>query len=125
MALQVGGVRSASAQTSPSQQLQIQQLLQQILQLQTQINSLQSQRQTAVSETAQLLRTLKKGDAGDDVRTLQLLLAADPTVYPEGIISGRYGLLTVAAVRRYQRNHDLNQVGAVGQLTLKKLRLSK
>jgi PKD repeat protein len=42
------------------------------------------------------------GSSGADVTRLQQFLAADPAVYPEGTISGYYGALTEAAVKRFQ-----------------------
>lgn len=47
-------------------------------------------------------RVLQKGDSGADVTRLQQFLALDPSVYPEGRVTGYYGDLTVAAVQRFQ-----------------------
>lgn len=47
-------------------------------------------------------RVLKKGDSGADVTRLQQFLALDPSVYPEAQVSGYYGELTEAAVKRFQ-----------------------
>ena len=69
----------------------------------------------------QLVKTLRQGTRGDDVSVVQALLAADPTVYPEAVISGYFGPLTAAAVRRFQQKHGFEQVGQVGPKTLKKL----
>jgi len=68
-----------------------------------------------------LLITLRQGATGDDVRVIQALLAADPDVYPQGLITGIYGPLTTAAVKRFQNKHSLEQVGHVGPKTLKEL----
>jgi hypothetical protein len=71
--------------------------------------------------TASLNQTLSIGRKGEDVMVLQALLAADESVYPEGIISGYYGAITAKAVRAFQRKNGLAQVGKVGPQTLKKL----
>lgn len=56
-------------------------------------------------------RSLKKGVSGDDVRRLQQFLAEDPTVYPEGLVTGYYGALTEAAVRRWQAKYQVVSSG--------------
>src|SRR3989344_1456084 len=61
------------------------------------------------------------GAQNDNVSKLQAVLAADPTIYPEGRITGYYGSLTVAAVKRLQERYGLAQVGRVGPQTLAKL----
>jgi len=104
----------------------IEALLAQIRALQAQIVALQSQQQTLVTErnaaVRDLVRTLREGLSGDDVTLLQALLASDLTIYPEGVISGYYGKLTAAAVKRFQKKHGFKQVGMVGPKTLKRLR---
>lgn len=112
----------ASAQTSTTS---IAALLAQIQALQTQIKALQAQQHALVVEQKDIVktlaRTLKEGVSGDDVRMLQALLASDPSIYPEGTISGYYGKLTALAVKRFQKKHNFEQVGVVGPKTLKKL----
>ncbi len=97
---------------------QIQQLQTQIETLKTQMVQLQQQKQETI---LQLLTTLKEGSKGQNVKTLQALLAADPEIYPEGLITGFYGRLTAEAVKRFQKRHGIEQVGIVGPKTLKKL----
>ncbi len=127
--LAVSNSLPASAQTTStsSSSALIQTLQQQIETLKVQIEALrqaQSQVQTAVqnvSETLKLIRGLKEGMSGEDVKLLQETLAANPEIYPEGIISGYYGRLTAQAVKRFQKKFNLEQVGQVGPKTLKKL----
>lgn len=64
------------------------------------------------------------GSEGSEVRKLQEFLALDSSIYPEGVISGYYGSLTVAAVRRFQSQQGLPVVGIVGPQTLEKLNTS-
>lgn len=52
-------------------------------------------------------RTLKIGSAGADVTRLQQFLARDKAIYPEGTISGYYGALTEAAVKRFQCKNQI------------------
>ncbi len=59
-------------------------------------------------------RVLSVGSTGDDVTRLQQFLARDPSIYPEGIISGYYGALTEAAVRRWQVAYNIVSSGTPG-----------
>lgn len=65
---------------------------------------------------------LRLGSKSDAVKALQAILAADPEIYPEGLITGTYGPLTARAVERFQRKHGLAQLGAIGPETLERLR---
>jgi len=81
--------------------------------------------QTSTSTTAvspDLIGLYRIGSEGEGVRLLQLVLAADPSIYPEGIVSGFFGQLTERALKRFQRKHGLEQVGFVGPQTLQRLR---
>lgn len=78
----------------------------------------------AVSTTtlnANTIGFLRLGDKGDRVKFLQVILAADPSIYPEGLISGFFGGLTEKALKRYQHKHGLEQVGFIGPRTLREL----
>ncbi|MBI3588846.1 MAG: peptidoglycan-binding protein [Candidatus Liptonbacteria bacterium] len=97
---------------------QIQDLQNQILALQQKSAQLQVEQQKQVGE---LIRSLKQGSTGQDVKILQALLAANSDVYPEGLITGLYGPLTAKAVRKFQSKHGIEQAGVVGPKTLKKL----
>lgn len=77
---------------------------------------------SAPATTALLLtHEISLGATGDDVTQLQAFLAADPSLYPEGKVTGYYGSLTVAAVRRFQAKYGISQVGRVGPQTMAKL----
>lgn len=56
-----------------------------------------------------------------NVTNLQMFLATDPSIYPEGLVTGYYGALTKAAVIRFQEKYGLDPVGRVGPLTLAKI----
>ncbi len=67
------------------------------------------------------VRKLSRGMSGDDVRDLQELLAQDPDVFPEGLITGFFGPTTEKALKRFQKKHGLDQVGVLGPLTQARL----
>lgn len=67
-------------------------------------------------------RDLSVGARGSDVRELQSLLAGDSALYPEGVVSGYFGILTKAAVIRFQKRHGITpSAGFVGPRTRAKL----
>jgi peptidoglycan hydrolase-like protein with peptidoglycan-binding domain len=103
---------SALAQTTDVSQLQaqVQSLLSQVTQLQQSMGTGGSSTGAAVS-CPDLSRSLKKGSTGDDVTRLQQFLAQDPTVYPEGTVSGYFGALTEAAVQRWQAKYNIVSSG--------------
>lgn len=116
------------AQTSTiSTQALIATLQQQMLTLQAQLKAL-VQAQASVSatsgeiaQTATLLRNLREGMSGDDVKTLQAILAKYPEIYPQGLITGFFGKATARAVKRFQQREKLESVGSVGPRTIAKL----
>lgn len=61
------------------------------------------------------------GDTSSDVTSLQMFLAADRSIYPEGLVTGYFGPLTKAAVVRFQERYGIDPVGRVGPLTLAKI----
>lgn len=60
-----------------------------------------------VAQCPHVSRVLKRGATGADVTRLQQFLALDPAVYPEAQVSGYYGALTEAAVKRFQCKNKL------------------
>lgn len=56
-------------------------------------------------------RSLTIGATGDDVTRLQQFLARDPGIYPEALVSGYYGSLTEAAVKRWQTKYHVVSSG--------------
>lgn len=66
-------------------------------------------------------KTLKYGMTSDDIKRLQELLASDPEIYPEGIVSGWFGQLTRKAVMAFQKKYGIEQVGIVGPQTRAKI----
>jgi hypothetical protein len=117
-ALLVAMVAPAFASAATTTTTSVADMLAQLKATQTQIATLQAQQKVTLQT---LFRTLKMGITGDDVTMLQALLASDPSIYPEGMITGFYGKLTEQAVKRFQKKHGFEQVGNVGPKTLKKL----
>lgn len=66
---------------------------------------------------ALITNILGVGSRGADVTELQQFLATNPSIYPEGIVSGYYGGLTRNAVMQFQAAYDIAQVGTVGPIT--------
>lgn len=83
------------------------------------IKALKAERKAKMAE---ILSQARQGSKGDFVKNLQMLLALDPSIYPEGVVSGYYGKLTSEAVKKFQKKYGLPQVGMVGPQTLEKLK---
>ena len=101
----------------------IKQLEQQIIALKQQIALLQMQ--IALKNTYQtnstcsvFKRDLSYGMHSEEVKCLQQFLAnLGSDIYPEKLITGYYGTLTLNAVKRYQAKYNLPQTGYFGPLT--------
>ena len=65
-----------------------------------------------------LYRQLQVGMTGTDVSALQTFLASDPSLYPQGLVTGYFGFLTKAAVSNFQSRNGIDSVGRVGPATL-------
>lgn len=64
--------------------------------------------------TVAITRVLVIGSTGEDVKALQMFLAADTNVYPEAITSGYFGPKTLAAVKRFQEKYKIAKKGDPG-----------
>lgn len=65
----------------------------------------------------ELSKSLSLGSKGEDVKKLQEFLAQDKEIYPEGLVTGYFGMLTQAAVKKWQAKNDIEAVGIVGPKT--------
>ena len=74
-----------------------------------------------IKVTLRLIRQLRQGMTGEDVKLLQEILATDLDVYPEGLVTGYFGQLTEKAVKRFQKIAGIEQVGVVGPKTLARI----
>lgn len=61
---------------------------------------------------ARFTRSFAIGSRGDDVAALQQVLAQDPSIYPEGLVTGYFGPLTQEAVKRFQEERGIVNSGA-------------
>ncbi len=61
------------------------------------------------------------GSRGAEVTNLQTFIAANPAIYPSGLVTGYYGNLTRSAVKTFQGQYGLDQVGRVGPQTITKI----
>jgi hypothetical protein len=63
-------------------------------------------------------RQLELGMSGSDISTMQSFFAEDPSLYPQGLVTGYFGFLTKSAVSNFQDRHGIEAVGRVGPQTL-------
>jgi N-acetylmuramoyl-L-alanine amidase len=64
---------------------------------------------------------LDEGERNQDVTRLQTFIRDNPSLYPEGLVTGYYGSLTKKAVIRFQSEYGFEQVGRVGPATREKM----
>lgn len=76
---------------------------------------------TLRTASASIDMSLELGSRGTEVSELQAYLALDPTIYPEGLVTGYFGPLTQAAVVRFQARYGIAQVGRVGPITMARI----
>jgi peptidoglycan hydrolase-like protein with peptidoglycan-binding domain len=120
-------VNTSASELLEALQEQIAQLIAQIEALTEQLESLRQAKGEVketvkeIKATLKLLRQLRYGMRGEDVELLQEILATDPDVYPEALITGYFGPLTRSAVRRFQKISGIEQVGVVGPKTLARI----
>lgn len=122
-----GQTTTTSAQILTTLQAQIATLKAKIAELTAQLESLKKAQGEVkdasqdIKDTLRLIRNLKEGMSGDDIKILQELLASDPDVYPEGLITGYFGKATQRAVKRLQKRLCIDQVGQVGPQTMARI----
>lgn len=61
-----------------------------------------------------IVRTLQFGTTGEDVSLVQRWLAQDASVYPEGLVTGYFGPLTLSAVQEFQVKYGIVGEGEPG-----------
>jgi peptidoglycan hydrolase-like protein with peptidoglycan-binding domain len=64
---------------------------------------------------------LDLGERNADVTSLQGFFADNSSIYPEGLVTGYFGGLTMSAVKRFQAQYGFDQVGRVGPMTRDKI----
>ncbi|MBI2013096.1 MAG: peptidoglycan-binding protein [Candidatus Colwellbacteria bacterium] len=111
-----GPVVHGAASTTVDLQAQITALLQQVQALQARLQA-GSSTQEAVVLNNNLRRGSTDATTNGEVTKLQQFLAADKTIYPEGLVTGYFGSLTEAAVKRWQTKSGIQAVGVAGPIT--------
>lgn len=91
-------------------------LLAQVAALQSQLATLQEKSAVlpGVRVCAAPQRTLGRDDTGEDVANLQIFLAHDKAIYPEGAVTGYFGSATEHAVQRWQAQQKIVSSGTPG-----------
>lgn len=117
------GVKNVQAEEtiSDAKKAQIEEILKQITALRAKLQELTVGIETK-EEASELIKEVSVGQSGDSVRILQAVLAADASIYPQGLITGYYGPITRDAVRAFQRRNGLTVDGELRGETLKKLK---
>lgn len=93
-------------------------MLEQIKALMAKIEELQEKLATIRGEVKDVIKDgLAEGMTDDDIKEIQELLASDPTIYPEGKITGYFGPLTKEAIKRFQQRHELTVTGTLDEET--------
>jgi len=82
--------------------------------------------QAPVSSASPFTTGLYYGLISDDVKKLQEVLKSDASVYPEGVVNGKFGPATLRAVKRFQIKYNITTennpgYGYVGPKTRAKL----
>lgn len=93
-------------------------MVEQIKALMAKVDELQKQLATIRGEIKEVLRSgIAEGIEGDDVKKIQELLATDPSIYPQGKVTGYFGPLTKDAIKRFQEKHGLSVTGTIDDET--------
>ncbi|TSD02400.1 MAG: Peptidoglycan binding protein [Parcubacteria group bacterium Athens0714_24] len=71
-----------------------------------------------IIKTIVFTQSLKKGSRGNHVTGLQKFLAQNQTLYPEGLITGYFGLATERAIKRFQEKYNIAKQGEAGYGTV-------
>lgn len=113
-----------AAQTAPNTaNMSVQELLAMIEQLTRLVAILQAQVAAQVTQSAPatpstfFTNPVQTAATNDSISFLQRILATDPAIYPEGMITGYFGTLTEAALRRFQTNFGLTVTGVFNNET--------
>jgi hypothetical protein len=64
--------------------------------------------------TGKITRGWALGQTNEEIKTIQMILAKDPAIYPEGKITGYFGPATLAAVQRFQVKYGIANPGDTG-----------
>jgi len=122
LAVAVQGVVVAPAQAQSTSTASLMEtlktLLAKVAELQAEMAKVRGEVQEARSDVRAALKDgLKEGMTDEDIKEIQELLATDPSIYPEGLVTGYYGNLTKNALKRFQNKHSLTETGVIDDET--------
>jgi len=60
---------------------------------------------------------LRPGVTSDEVKSIQEVLASDPSIYPRGLVTGYFGPLTGEALKKFQEKFNLEATGEMNEET--------
>ncbi len=106
-------VATTTATTTPAVNSTIAGLLAQLAKLTTLFNELKAKLIGTQAELKELRADIREGMTDADIKTIQELLASDPTIYPRGLITGYFGPMTKEAVKRFQAKNGLEVTGEI------------
>lgn len=66
---------------------------------------------------AEIKAGLEEGMTDEDIEDIQEILATDPTIYPQGLVTGYFGPLTRNALTRFQQKFELKATGDLNEET--------
>jgi hypothetical protein len=92
-------------------------LMAQLAKLTTLYNELRAKIMGTQAEIKELRADIRAGMTDADVKTIQELLASDPTIYPKGLVTGYFGPMTTEAIKKFQMKNGLEVTGEVNAET--------
>ncbi len=106
-------VATTTATTTPTTNATIAGLLAQLAKLTTLFNELKAKLMGTQAELKELRADIREGMTDADIKTIQELLASDPTIYPRGLVTGYFGPMTKEAIKRFQAKNGLEVTGEI------------
>jgi hypothetical protein len=106
-------VATTTATTTPATNSTIAGLLAQLSKLTALFNELKAKLMNTEAEIKELRADIKEGMTSDDIKTIQELLASDPTIYPRGLVTGYFGPMTKEAIMKFQAKNGLEVTGLI------------
>ena len=88
-------------------------LLAQLAKLTELFNSLKAQMMGVTAEIKELKGDLREGMTDADIKTIQELLASDPSIYPKGLVTVYFGPMTKEAIKKFQAKNGLEVTGEI------------
>jgi Putative peptidoglycan binding domain len=110
-------IATSTATTTPAVSSTIAGLMAQLAKLTTLYNELRAKIMGTQAEIKELRADIRAGMTDADIKTIQELLASDPTIYPKGLVTGYFGPMTTEAIKKFQMKNGLEVTGEVNAET--------